>query len=73
MKNCLLIIFYLIFATQRMFMIIAASLFGYCFGYYLFEIFKYKNKKDDIDKFFSSYNKKYGTKHRAFDKKRARH
>ena len=56
-----------------MFMIIAAFLFGYCFGYYLFEIFKYKNQNDDIDKIFSSCNKKYGTKHRAFDKKSARH
>ena len=35
-----------------MFMIVAAFLFGYCFGYYLFEIFKYKNQKDDIIDFF---------------------
>ena len=41
------------FVTQRMFMIIAAFLSGYCFGYYLFEIFKYKNRKDDLDKFCS--------------------
>ena len=33
-------------------------------------IFKYKNPKDGTDKFFSSYDKKYGTKHRAFDKKK---
>ena len=55
-----------------MFMIIGAFLFGYCFGHYLFEIFKYKNQKGDIDKFYSSYNKKYGTKHRAFDRINAR-
>ena len=61
------------FVTQRMLTIIGAFLFGYCFGYYLFEIFQYKNQKDDIDKFFSSYNEKYGTKHRAFDSKNARH
>ena len=52
------------FVTQRMFMIIAAFFSGYCFGYYFFEIFKYKNQEDDIDKFFSSYNKKYDAKHR---------
>ena len=61
------------FVTQRMFMIIAAFLSGYCFGYYLFEIFKYKNQKDDNDKFFSSYNKKYDTKYGTFDRKNARH
>ena len=63
----------LMFVTQKMFTVIGAFLFGYCFGYYLFEIFKYKNQKYDIDKFFSSYNKKYGTKHRAFGRKNARH
>ena len=36
--------------------------FGYCFGYCLFEIFKYKNQKDDIIEFFSSCDKKYGSK-----------
>ena len=61
------------FVTQRMFMIIAAFLSGYSFSYYSFEIFKYNNQKDDIDKFFSSYNKKYGTKHGTFDRKNARH
>ena len=60
------------FVTQRMFMIIGAFIFGYCFGHYLFEIFKYENQKADIDKFYSSYNKKYGTKHRAFDRINAR-
>ena len=61
------------FVTQRMFMMIVAFLSGYCFGYYLFEIFKYKNQKDDNDKFFSSYNKKYDTKHGTFDRTNARH
>ena len=36
--------------------------FGYCFGYCLFEIFKYKNQKDDIIEFFPIYDKKYGSK-----------
>ena len=61
------------FLTQRIFMIIVAFLSGYCFGYYLFEILKYKNQKDDIGKFFSSYSKKYCTKHGTFDRKNGRH
>ena len=50
------------FVSQSMFMIVAVFLFGYCFGYCLFEIFKYKNQKDDIIEFFSIYDKKYGSK-----------
>ena len=63
---------FLLFVSQSMFMIVAAFLFGYCFGYYLFEIFKYKNQKDDIVEFFSSYNKKYGSKYGSFNKRNAR-
>ena len=73
MKNCLLIVSYSIFTNERMFMIIAAFLFGYCFGYYLFEILRYKYSKDDIESFFASCNKKYGTRNRTFDRKDTRH
>ena len=52
MKNCLITTCFLLFVSQSMFMIVAAFLFDYCFGYYLFEIFKYKNQKDDIIDFF---------------------
>ena len=52
-----------------MFMIIAAFLSGYCFGYYLFEILRYKNSKDHIESFSPSYNKKYGARNRTFDRK----
>ena len=57
MKNCLIINCSLLFVSQSMFMIVAVFLFGYSFGYYLFEIFKYKNQKDDFIELFSSYNK----------------
>ena len=60
------------FMTQRMFIISSAFLFGYCLGYYSFDIFKYKNGKHDIHDFFSSYNKKYGIQHRIFDRKSGR-
>ena len=52
MKNCLIIILALIFASQSMFLIIGAFLSGYCFGYYLFKISKCKNQKADIIEFF---------------------
>ena len=57
------------FMTERMFIIIGNFLFGYCLGYYSFDIFKYKNQKHEIDDFFSSYNKKYGMQHRILTKK----
>ena len=73
MKKCLLVILYLIFINERMFMIITAFLVGYSFGYYLFEILRHKNSKDDIEDFFSSYNRKYGAMNRNFNKKTTRH
>ena len=60
------------FTTERMFIIIGAFLFGYCIGFYSFDIFKYKNRKHEIDDFFSSYNKKYGMQHGIFDRKNER-
>ena len=67
-----MIILVLMFVSQSMFLIIAVFLCGYCFDYYSFEIFKYKNQKSDIIDFFSSYNKKYGSKHGSFDRKKCR-
>ena len=40
--------------SEKMFVILGAFLFGHCFGYYFFEILKYKNNKDEIHQFFSS-------------------
>ena len=55
--------------SERMFIIVGTFVFGYCLGYYAFEIFKYKNKKHEINEFFSSYNKKYGVQYRSFGEK----
>ena len=55
-----------------MFIIIGAFLFGYCIGYYSFDIFKYKNRKHEIHEFFLSYNKKYGMQRRVFNEKNGR-
>ena len=58
--------------SERMFAIVGAFLFWYCLGYYSFEIFKYKNKKHEINELFSSYNKKYDVQYGSFDEKTRR-
>ena len=63
------VIFLLMGMSETMFIIVDAFLFGYCLGYYSFKIFKYKNKKNEINDFFSSYNKKYGVRYGSFDEK----
>ena len=44
-------------------------MFGYCIGYYSFELLKRRNPKDEINDFILSYNRKNGIQHRVFDKK----
>ena len=46
---------------EKVFQLISAFIFGYCFGYYMFEIVRYKNQKEKIDDFFSKYSKQYGS------------
>ena len=60
------------FMTDRMFIIIGAFLFGYCLGYYSFDILKCKNRKHEIHEFFLSYDRKYGMQHRVSDEKHGR-
>ena len=57
------------FMTEGMFIIIGAFVFGNCLGYYSFDIFKYKNRKHEINYFFSSYNRKYSMQHRILERK----
>ena len=63
------VIFLLMVMSERMFVIVGAFLFRYCLGYYSFEIFKYKNKKHEINEVSSSYNKKYGMQYGFFREK----
>ena len=44
---------------EKMFQLIGAFVLGYCLGYHMFEILRYKNQKEEINDFFSNYNKKY--------------
>ena len=52
------IIFLLLAMSEEMFIIVTSFLFGYCVGYYTFELIKSKNQKYEIHDFFLSYNKK---------------
>ena len=45
---------------EKMFQLIGAFAFCYCLGYYMFEILRYENQKEEINNFFFNYNKKYG-------------
>ena len=44
--------------SGKMFIIVSSFLFGYCIGYYSFELVKSKNWKYEIHYFFLSYDKK---------------
>ena len=46
------VIFIMTFMPEKMFLVIGASVFGYCFEYFTFEMFKYKNRKEEIHEFF---------------------
>ena len=48
--------------SEKLLITLGAFLFGYCLEYYSFELFKYKNKKEETHEFFSSYSKKNGSK-----------
>ena len=52
------IIFLSLAMSEEMFIIVTSFLFGYCVGYYTFELIKSKNQKYEIHDFFLSCNKK---------------
>ena len=54
------IIFLGMVMSEKMFIIVSSFLFGYCVGYYSFELVKSKNRKYETHGFFLSYNKKNG-------------
>ena len=53
----ILFVLLILIISEKLCIFLAAFLFGYIFGYNLFEILKYRNKKDEIHEFFSSYKK----------------
>ena len=54
--------------SEKMFIIVSSFLFGYCVGYYWFELVKSKNRKYERHDFFLSYNKKDGKQYRISNK-----
>ena len=55
--------------SEKLLITLGAFLFGYCLGYYSFELFKYKNKKEETHEFFSSYSKTNGSKYQSNSRK----
>ena len=47
--------------SEKMFVVVGAFVFGYCLGYYSFELFKYKNRAEEIHECFLRYKEKYGS------------
>ena len=35
--------------SEKMFVVVDAFVFGFCLGYYLFKIFKYKNRAKEMN------------------------
>ena len=68
-QTTLSVIILLLTMSQKMFIIISSFVFGYCIGYYSFELLKRRNPKDEINDFILSYNRKKGIQRRVFDKK----
>ena len=62
----------MILLPENIFQLIDVLLCGYSFGYYMSEYLRYKNKKEEIEEFFSNYNKYYGSKYRGAFRKDAR-
>ena len=64
-QNILYVIFIMTNMSEKMFVVVGAFVFGYCLGYYSFEIFKHKNQAEEIHDFFLRYKEKYGSQYRC--------
>ena len=71
-KKEIYVILIMILLPENIFQLIDVLLCGYSFGYYMIEYLRYKNKKEEIEEFFSNYNKYYGSKYRSAFRKDAR-
>ena len=60
-QNILYVIFIVMIMSENMFVVVGAFVFGYCLGYYSFELFKYKNRAEEIHQCFLRYKEKYGS------------
>ena len=55
--------------SEKMFIVVSSFVFGYGFGYSLFDLIKSKYQKYEIDEFYLSCNKQNGTQRRISKKK----
>ena len=63
--------FYCDHYVRKNVLVVGSFVFGYCLGYYSFEIFKYKNRAEEIHKFFLRYKEKYCSQcRRSYEKTR---
>ena len=68
-QTTLYVIILLLTMSEKTFIIVSSFVFGYCIGYYSFDLLKRRNPKDEIYHFILSYNRKNGIQRRVFDKK----
>ena len=71
-KKVFYVILIMIPLPEKIFQLIGAFLCGYSFGYYMVEHLRNKNKKEEIEEFFSNCNKYYGSRYRSAFRKDAR-
>ena len=55
--------------SEILFIVVSSFVFGYGFGYSLFDLIKSKYQKYEIDEFYLYYNKQNGTQRRISKKK----
>ena len=63
----ILLLYIILILSEKMFVIVSRFLFECCVGFYLFELIKYKNRKNEIS--FLSYNKNNGNWRRINNRK----
>ena len=60
MNKKILILLFLFTMSETLFTTLISFVCGYCVGYYFYELLRPKKPKEEILKFFSSYNRKNG-------------
>ena len=59
-QKFILIIFFSMSLSEKLFIIASSFVFGYCIGYYSYNFVKPKKPKDEINDFILRYNIKHG-------------
>ena len=59
-QKLILIIFFLMSLSEKLFIIASSFVFGYCMGYYYYNFFKPEKPKYEVNDFILRYNIKHG-------------